>query len=207
MLAYQVDGQERQVGTASEFLARLGQAPDMRYELAELGKVLQARSQLRFRPIPGLEDAPLCLHGAYERREILTAVRWLTETRRPSSREGLVRLEDRKVELFFVTLDKSQGFHDRIAYHDYAISTERFHWQTQNSAGPETAAGRRYLGGSASGWSFQLFVRTTATSPFRACGPVILERAEGAKPMSIVWKLAVPLPVRLFQEFSILRGQ
>jgi hypothetical protein len=28
---------------------------------------------------------------------------------------------------------------------DYAISAERFHWQSQNSAGPDTPGGRRYL--------------------------------------------------------------
>ncbi|CAM5429606.1 hypothetical protein TMEC54S_03045 [Thauera mechernichensis] len=33
-----------------------------------------------------------------------------------------------------------------------------------------------------------------------------LERAEGSKPMSIHWRLGVPLPGRLFREFSILRG-
>jgi superfamily II DNA or RNA helicase len=207
MLAYQVDGQEQQVGSGTEFLARLGATAEIRSELGELGKVLQARSNLRFRPVPGLEDVPLCLHGAYERREILTAVQFLTPTKRPSAREGLVRLPDRKVELLFVTLDKSHGFHDRIAYHDYAISADRFHWQSQNAAGPETEAGKRYLESNTNGWTFQLFVRCSADLPFRACGPVTLERAEGAKPMSILWKLAVPLPVRLFQEFSVLRGQ
>jgi hypothetical protein len=43
-------------------------------------------------------------------------------------------------------------------------------------------------------------------TPYRACGPVTLERAAGAKPMTIHWRLRVPLPVRLFQEFSVLRG-
>jgi hypothetical protein len=51
-----------------------------------------------------------------------------------------------------------------------------------------------------------LFVRKVRGDPYRACGPVALERAEGAKPMTIYWKLAVPLPVALFQEFSVLRG-
>jgi hypothetical protein len=103
-------------------------------------------------------------------------------------------------------LDKSEGFHDRIAYHDYAISAERFHWQSQNSAGPETNAGRRYLGSPSNGWSFQLFVRSRKGDPYRACGPVTLESSEGAKPMSIVWQLTVPLAPRLFQQFSVLRG-
>ena len=44
-----------------------------------------------------------------------------------------------------MTLDKAEGYHDRISYHDYAISPELFHWQTQNNAGPDTPAGRRYI--------------------------------------------------------------
>jgi len=111
------------------------------------------------------------------------------------------------VELLFVTLDKSEGFHDAIAYHDYAISADRFHWQSQNSAGPETAAGQRYLNSPANGWSFQIFIRRNQREPYRACGPLVLEKASGEKPMSIEWRMGVPLPVRLFQEFSVLRGQ
>mgnify|MGYP007006515397 CR=1 FL=1 len=41
---------------------------------------------------------------------------------------------------------------------------------------------------------------------YRACGPVVLESAEGDRPMSIVWKLQMPLSARLFREFSVLRG-
>ena len=41
---------------------------------------------------------------------------------------------------------------------------------------------------------------------YRACGRVTLESAEGDRPMSIVWKFETPLPVRLFREFSVLRG-
>jgi hypothetical protein len=119
---------------------------------------------------------------------------------------GVLALHERRVELLFVTLDKREGYHERIAYHDYAISSELFHWQSQNSAGPGTAAGRRYLESPRNGWTFQLFVRQGKGRPYRACGPVILNRAEGEKPMSIYWHLTVPLPIRLFQEFSILRG-
>jgi hypothetical protein len=56
------------------------------------------------------------------------------------------------------------------------------------------------------GWQFQLFVRPRKGDPYRACGPVFLESAEGDKPMSIVWKLEAQLPARLFREFSVLRG-
>ena len=87
----------------------------------------------------------MCLHAAYGAREVLTAVGWLTAARRAPFQAGVLPLIHRKTELLFVTLDKSEGYHDRISYHDYAISAERFHWQTQNSAGPDTPGGRRYL--------------------------------------------------------------
>lgn len=204
MLAYQVDAQHRQTGSGEQFVKRL--SPEHRAEVGEIGEALQASSVLLAKPVPGLDDLPLCLHAGYGIREILTALGWLSPQRRQPFQAGTLALPERKVELLFVTLDKREGYHERIAYHDYAISPERFHWQSQNSAGPETMAGRRYLESPGNGWTFQLFVRKAKGDPYRACGPVLLERAEGAKPMTIYWKLAVPLPVALFQEFSVLRG-
>ena len=114
-------------------------------------------------------------------------------------------LHERKIELLFVTLDKSEGYHDRIAYRDYAISAERFHWQSQNAAGPNTVGGRRYLESLTNGWTFQLFVRSKKADPYRVCGPVSLESAEGNRPMTVYWRMKTPLSLRLLQEFSILR--
>lgn len=205
MFAYQVDGQTRQTGSGEDFLQRLRAHPELLAELGEIGEVLQSTSSLRQRAVPGLEDVPLCLHAAYGVREILTAVGWLTAARRTPFQAGVLALHERKVELLFVTLDKREGYHEKIAYHDYAISAERFHWQSQNAAGPETSAGRRYLESPGNGWRFQLFVRTAKGQPYRACGPVTLEQAEGSKPMSIHWRLEVPLPGPLFRAFSILR--
>lgn len=206
MLAYQVDGQSKQQGTGEDFLQRVRMQPDIQSELAELGELLESRTTLFHQTIPGLEDTPLSLHASYGIREILTAVGWLTPQRRTPFQAGVLALRDRKIELLFVTLDKREGYHERIAYHDYAISPGRFHWQSQNSASPDTKSGKRYLESPGNGWRFQLFVRSAKGEPYRACGPVILERAEGEKPMTIYWRLEIPLPVRLFQEFSILRG-
>jgi superfamily II DNA or RNA helicase/HKD family nuclease len=206
MLAYQIDGRHDQLGGAEEFLARLARHPAICEELQELADMLQARSTLSAEPLPGLADTPLCLHAAYSAREVLTSVGWLTAARRQPFQAGVLALRERKTELLFVTLDKTQGYHQRIAYHDYAISAERFHWQTQNSAGPDTLVGRRYLEGHTEGWQFQLFVRPHKGDAYRACGPVTLESAEGDRPMSIVWRLNSPLPIRLFREFSVLRG-
>ena len=205
MLAYQIDAGHQQKETGAAFLARLMESPMSFRELGELAEVLSSRNVLPARSIPGMEDLPLCLHASYGIREILTAVGWLSDTRRSPFQAGVLALPERRTELLFVTLDKREGYHQRIAYHDYAISAERFHWQTQNSAGPDTKVGRRYLESPDNGWQFQLFVRQTRKDPYRACGPVALLQAEGNRPMSILWKLDVPLPARLFQAFSVLR--
>ncbi|MBA3772694.1 MAG: DUF3427 domain-containing protein [Ramlibacter sp.] len=206
MLAYQIDGRHDQIAGYEEFVGRLARHRPICEELEELVGMLQARTSLISTPLPGLTDTPLCLHAAYSAREVLTAVGRLTASNRHPFQAGVLALPDRKTELLFVTLDKSEGYHQSIAYHDYAISAERFHWQTQNSAGPDTPAGRRYLEGRAEGWTFQLFVRPKKGDAYRACGPVTLESAEGDRPMTIFWRLSNPLPTRLFREFSVLRG-
>ena len=206
MLAYQIDGQHQQAGDHHAFLSRLSAHSEICQELSDLAGILQARSSLPFMPLPGLEDTTLCLHASYGVREILTAVGWLNAKKRAPFQSGVLPIANRKTELLFVTLDKSEGYHDRIAYHDYAISAERFHWQSQNSAGPDTMSGLRYLESFSNGWQFQLFVRNRKGDPYRACGLVQMEKAEGDRPMNIIWRLQSPLPARLFREFSVLRG-
>lgn len=206
MLAYQLDGQSTQRGSGLEFLNRLKSCPQLLSELEELAQILLSRTPLQYRSLPGLEDTPLGLHAAHGLREILTAVGYYTETNRTPHQSGVLSLPKRKTELLFVTLDKSEWFNGSIAYHDYAISKELFHWQSQNSAGPHTTAGKRYIESGFNGWQFQLFVRANKGDAYRACGPVTLEKWEGSQPLSIVWRLQTPLTARLFQVFSVLRG-
>jgi hypothetical protein len=102
---------------------------------------------------------PLCLHAAYGIREILTALGWLSPSRRTPFQAGVLALHERKVELLFVTLDKREGYHERIAYRDYAISPSCFTGSRRTRRGRRRPAGRRYLESPGNGWRFQLFVR------------------------------------------------
>jgi hypothetical protein len=208
MLAYQVFANRNDLMDGFSFLQRLDCSPRMRVELGDLATCLDERTDLVPTPCPGIPDLwPLTLHAAYSRREILTAVGSMDATRRPLARAGLVTLHDEQIELLLVTLDKREGFHERVAYHDYAISPELFHWQTQNSAGRNTAAGRRYGESPSNGWQFQLFVRESRDDPYLALGPVQIDgEPSGDRPMSIVWRLQVPIPLPMFRRFSVLRG-
>ena len=208
MLGYQIDT-SKDPRARSAICDRLGENQLCAEELAELAAILASRASPRFELVPGLENEPLSLHGSYRIREILTAFGYFTETRRPAFREGVLPLLERKLELLFVTIDKREGISARIAYKDYAISPTLFHWQSQNSAGTNTAAGRRYINSPGNGWRFQLFVRKHEDAPYRVCGPVTLadeEPINGDRPLTIRWMLQVPLPPNLFGQFSVLRS-
>jgi superfamily II DNA or RNA helicase/HKD family nuclease len=209
MLAYQVDGTAARVGSGRAFVQRLERSPHSFGELAELAQVLEGNALPRSIPVPGLEWTPLCLHGHYRLNEILSAVGFLTATERPFFNTGVLRLKDRRVELMFVTLDKRSGFHESIAYHDYALSHDLFHWQSQNSAAPTTKIGQQYIrsaGDKANGWTYQLFVRIDHDSPYLTCGPATFQASHGERPMNITWRLHVPLPTMAFTQFSVLRA-
>lgn len=207
MLAYQLFSHREALMDVPAFLARMADNPTMCRELAQLINCLDERADLDPSPLPGAPAAwPLTLHAAYQIREILTAVGWLTPQRRAPYQAGVLALPEHKIELLFVTLDKREGFSERIAYYDYAISPELFHWQSQNAAGPDTKAGRRYCESPGNGWQFQLFVREARGLPYRALGPVTLERWEGNRPLSITWRLQRALPIALFRRYSVLRA-
>lgn len=207
MLAYQVLDKRDDLIDPTGFSALMRAHPALRDELIELIDWLQEESAISSQPLPNApSDWPLCLHARYQRREIQTAVGHLTPGARPLFNEGCLVLPDKKIELMFVTLDKREGFVERVQYHDYAISPERFHWQTQNRAGANNATGQRYIESAGNGWSFQLFARENQKSAYIALGPVELEQYEGDRPISIIWKLKYAMPIEIFRRFSVLRG-
>jgi len=204
MVAYQMD--RDQEGGALGFLERLSRAPALRQELGELAHYLEDRSDRPQRPLPGFPHVPLCLHAPYERREILAALGRWTDNDRPLSNTGIERCIEDRWEAFFITIDKSNGFTGRVAYHDAAIAPDRLQWQTQSGTTPTSAVGRRYLESSTNGWRFLLFVQERKGTPFHALGPIrSLIAHHGSKPMTLVWQLEAPMSQELFQRFSPVR--
>lgn len=206
MLAYQLLHKPGDLMGPEEFVQLLLEHPAQRDELRELVDWLQEETDLEALAVPGLpSDWPLTLHARYGRREIQTAVQHLTAGSRPQFREGCLPMAEHQIELLFVTLDKREGFGDTVQYHDYAISPELFHWQSQNKASAKNSTGRRYIESDSNGWTFQLFVRESAEHAFYAMGPVTLVEHHGERPISITWRLQVPMPIEIFRKFGVLR--
>jgi superfamily II DNA or RNA helicase/HKD family nuclease len=202
MLGYQLFHETTDLFEPAAWLDRLNL--DLLTELAELADALSPHAHAVESPriVP---EWPLHFHRRYDRREVQTASGDMTPHRKRNHREGVLRLSDLKTELFFVTLDKSEGsFSPTTSYRDYAISRDHFHWETQNSAAEDTPTGRRYIQQLENAWRFLLFVRETPGDAFVALGPVRYVSHTGERPMGITWKLNVPMPAALFEKFAAL---
>ena len=195
----------------AQFMLLIEQHPAIKDELIE---VIEWRIEQSIQPYCHLDGIPpswvLSLHNRYSRSDIITAISYANATKRPAFREGCLAISDSKIELMFVTLDKSEGFDERVQYHDYAISPKLFHWQSQNVASSTNNTGLRYLNSVAeplaNGWKFFLFVRENKNAAFAALGEALLIKTEGERPISITWELKNAMPIELFRHFSVLRS-
>ncbi|RMJ05929.1 type I restriction enzyme EcoKI subunit R [Marinobacter litoralis] len=180
----------------------------------ELSYVLDwklARTKHEQPTMPDLQQVPLRLHARYSREQILVGFGAITFGYQPPSREGVFVIQDQNIELLFVTLDKNEKqFSPTTMYHDYAISEQLFHWQSQNSARPDRGRGKDYIQHSAINKRVFLFVREQAkdqygrTVGFVNYGEVDYVSHTGSQPMSITWKLRTPMPNFMWQQAAKL---
>ena len=152
---------------------------------------------------------PLAIHAAYTRDEILVALGHWRFDERPSQREGVLHLKNRRVDIFFVTLQKTEDeYSPTTMYEDYLISHELFHWQSQSNTSEQSPTGQRYIRHGELGYTPLLFVRETKTlpsglsSPYHFLGPCRYVGHSGSRPISITWKLEHPVPTRLLRTMA-----
>lgn len=192
-----------QAADLRESLDRLRQNPA---HLAELIELLQYRYDKLPTIPPELKlpyACPLELHCSYTRDEILGAFGYWDLQRRPGQREGTLFLRDLSTDLFFVTLNKTEGHYSPTTmYEDYAVSERLFHWQSQSTTRESSPTGQRYIGQAQQKHTVLLFVREDRSrnglaSPYLFLGPVVYQSHTGSPPMSILWRLDYPIPAHL----------
>ncbi|WP_193163765.1 DEAD/DEAH box helicase [Microbulbifer hainanensis] len=156
------------------------------------------------------EEIPLVVHACYTRDEILVLCGvWNWQSQTPV-REGVRHVPERKLDLFFATLQKSEkNYSPSTLYEDYAISSDLFHWQSQSTTGEDSPTGKRYINHSEMGYRPLLFVRSEAkvggySQPYHFLGAVDYQHHDGTRPMSITWELRRPMPARLLRNFQSL---
>ncbi|MGG7212632.1 DUF3427 domain-containing protein [Clostridium nigeriense] len=151
-------------------------------------------------------ECPLDLHCDYTTDVIMAAFEYYNEDKKPAFREGVKYFEDKKIDIFFITLNKSdKDFSPSTLYEDYAINEKLFHWQTQSRTSVESATGQRYINHLKTGNKIALFVREYKskdglTSPFTYLGTCEYRSHSGNKPISFIWELKEEIPPRMINK-------
>lgn len=152
-------------------------------------------------------DCPLDVHCTYTRDQLLIAMDYMA----PSNvREGVKWLPDKKLDIFMVTLNKSdKDYSPSTMYDDYSINEEMFHWQSQNGTSDTSPTGQRYINHKAQGSKVLLFVREFkkddyGTAPYTFLGTASYIKHTGNKPMSITWHLDSVIPAKYLKKTNKL---
>ncbi len=199
-----------------ESMARLQQHPAVARELAELMQVLDDRAVHAPRPLDHSlgwrHQVPLGVHGRASRDEILSAFGRLSFARRSAIREGVYFDRETNTDLFFVTLEKTEGHYSpSTMYRDYAISPDLFHWESQSQTSVESSAGLRYLRQRTGNTNVILFVRhrkyeNGRTAAYTCLGPADYLSHKGSRPIAITWKLRYAMPEDFFRGARVATG-
>jgi len=152
-------------------------------------------------------DCPLDVHCTYTRDQILVAMDFM----KPSTiREGVKYLPEKKIDIFFVTLNKSdKDYSPTTLYNDYSINETLFHWQSQSTTSAESVTGQRYCNHKIKGSKIMLFVRefktdVGGTSPYTFLGLADYVKHEGSRPMNITWRLHKAIPAKYLKKTNKL---
>lgn len=212
MLHYDVWQQAGKFQSLEDSINQIGKNKVIVEEIMELMEILLDKVDFKEVEIDLPYQQPLKLHARYTRDQILAAFGISTFDKKSSNREGVAENSELNTELLFINLVKSEeDFSPTTMYDDYAVNERLFHWQSQNSAGPETPKGISYINHKQNEKKILLFVREKANDEFgNTMGYVFvgegsINKYEGSKPMSIEWALKEPMPHYLWKDAAKLR--
>jgi superfamily II DNA or RNA helicase len=211
MLHYDVWQKAASFDTLESSIEEIGRNKLLLIEIIEVLELLIDRISFNEIEIELPYQQPLKVHARYTRDQILAAFGLSTFERKFPSREGVAVNQTLNTELLFINLIKSEeNFSPTTMYDDYAINEMLFHWQSQNSASPETRRGLSYINHQAEGKKIMLFVREKNKDEFGITmgyvfiGEGRIDEYYGAKPMNIKWRLSEPLPHYLWKDAAKL---
>ena len=154
-------------------------------------------------------DCPLDLHCTYTRDQLLVALDFM----KPSTvREGVKWLQEKNIDVFFVTLNKAdKDYSPTTMYNDYSINESLFHWQSQSTTAENSPTGQRYIHHKERGSKVLLFVRefkadrmTGGAEAYTYLGTANYVKHTGSRPMNITWQLDHPIPAKFLKKTNKL---
>jgi hypothetical protein len=167
-------------------------------------------------PILGPHSAlPLIIHASYSREEILPALGQadVNGFKPGFFNEGVRWCKNIQTDALLITLEKDdKDFSPQTRYKDYAMSSRRFHWESQGRISETSPTGQRYQHHKERGSHVLLFVRRYKTTdiggpqPWMLLGPADYVTHGGNNPMGIEWELQHELPADVWTYSAIAAG-
>ena len=214
MLFAVLGGRGQPIEEADQVLKRVDVSPELRHEIGDLLEILADRIRTVSQPLDPAGEVPLASHATYTLGEI-AAAHGHTDQRGALvlPQAGVLWNKATRTDLLFVTLEKSdKDYSPTTRYADYPISPTLFHWESQNTASPDTPTGRRYIEQPDQGTNVVLFVRERKrdgrgeTLPYHCLGRARYRSHEAERPMKILWELERPMPGWLYQAGKVVAG-
>lgn len=190
----------------SNFQRLKTQHPLILREMLDLVGYNRTRVDLKEKRILLHPPSPLELYARYSTDQVLAAMGVHTEKKKVPFREGVYYVENRKTDLLFVTLHKSEKeFKSSTLYEDYALTDRLFHWQSQSRTSVVSPTGQRYIHQRKNGTRVLLFVReykleNGITAPYYFLGKANYVSHSGSKPINIVWELEEKMPAKIYKQ-------
>ena len=187
----------------------LASSPVLLEELMDLLKYQYEKIDFIDIPVDVGFDCPLDLHCTYTRDQLLVALDFM----KPDTvREGAKWLPEKNLDVFFITLNKSdKDYSPTTMYDDYSINESLFHWQSQSTISENSPTGKRYINHRNQGTQVLLFVReykkdyiSGGAEAYTYLGTANYVSHKGSKPMSIIWYLDCPLPAKYLKKTNKL---
>ena len=202
-----INGRTRALEECDTFFQEFWGEQPVREELLAVCEILA--DGLRQLTFEYKRDCPFRIHGTYALSEIMSGFGITRSGKIVRPQTGVWYEEPLNTDLFFVTLEKSgNGYSPTTLYNDYVMSSQDFHWESQNRTAQDSPTGKRYLSGTA---TTLLFVRETKkqngwTMPYRFLGPAHLLSSSGERPMQIIWRLEREMPLGWYRRVKLAAG-
>ena len=123
-------------------------------------------------------------------------------------REGVKWLPEKKLDVFFATLDKAdKNYSPTTMYNDYFINESLFHWQSQSTTADNSPTDQSYIHHKTRGSKILLFVRkfkpdleTGDAEAYTYLGMANYVKHQGSRPMSITCHLDCPILAKFLKK-------
>jgi hypothetical protein len=177
--------------------------------LSDLEEVLDwadGESRVGSLPVALPFDCALELHATYGSDEIKAALGGASFESAGVTGVGWLHFPKIKTFASLVTFQKTEKeFSPSTMYQDYPISRDLLHWESQSQTSLASETGQNLIHHTDRGYTMLFFTRSRkklngTTAPFTYLGPANLVRHQSERPIQMIWRLAHPMPVEIFEE-------